>query len=362
MRTAARRTYTVLALTVVAAVACSTTAPKNSPEGGLWVANNTFDTIPDFSANQLDSSGQVEPAIRLITAVSGPAGLALDASGNMWESSYNSDSLVMFSPAARNARGASAPTTVIVSSALLSAENLAFDAQGNLWVANCNGGNLLAYTPAQQTAGGTQTPAVAISGGSVVKCPYSMAFDGSGNVWVADIQHNHIVKYSAASLAASGTPTPADTIGANAGSLNHTAAVVFDSHGNLWVASYESGTVVAYTPAQLGAGGTPLPNITIALPNATNPFGLAFDKVGSLWVSDVNRGRMLAYTSSQLSASGSPIPSVTLSTTFQFFEPEQPLIDPYATATGVAALRVSHDDPASANTVHLPRQASRFQF
>ena len=195
-----------------------------------------------------------------------------------------------------------------------------------------------------------------------MKCPYSMAFDGSGNVWVADIQSNHIVKYSAALLAASGTPTPADTIGANAGSLRHTAAVVFDTHGNLWVANYEHATVVAYTPAQLAAGGTPVPNITITLPNATNPFGLAFDKVGSLWVSDVNGGRMLAYASGQLSASGSPAPSVALSTTFQYFEPEQPLIDPYATATGVAALRMSHNDPAAANRAHQPHQTYHFQF
>jgi streptogramin lyase len=199
---------------------------------------------------------------------------------------------------------------------------------------------MLAFSPAQQTAGGTQTPAIVISGGTTMSCPYSMAFDGSGNAWVADDNRNHIVKYSAASLAASGTPAPADTIGANAESLSCTDAVVFDTHGNLWVANDCLSTVVAFTPAQLAAGGTPAPNVTITLPNSADPFGLAFDNHGTLWVSDDNNGLMLGLSSSQQSASGSPTPSVTLSTTFADFSPEQPLYDPHATTKGVAALRL----------------------
>jgi streptogramin lyase len=332
--------YAALAFSAAAAVACSSTAPKNSPEGGLWVANNSYDTVPDLSTNQLATSGQVEPAVRLLSTFNGPAGLALDGSGNMWMSSYESDTLLMYSPAARNAGGSAAPTNMIISTAVTDAENLSFDSHGNLWVANCRANNMLAFSPAQQTAGGAQTPAIVISGAGHMTCPYSMAFDGSGNAWVADDQATHIVKYSAASLAARGTPVPADTIGANAGSLKWTDAVVFDTHGNLWVANDGLSTVVAFSPAQLAAGGTPVPNVTITLPNSADPFGLAFDNHGTLWVSDNNNGLMLGLSSSQQSATGSPTPSVTLSTTINSFSPEQPLYDPHATTKGVAALRM----------------------
>jgi sugar lactone lactonase YvrE len=358
MHNGRRVIYVALAVSAAAAVACSSTSsPKKSPEGGLWVANNEADTLPDFSTNQLATSGNVEPAVRLVTKVGGAAGLALDGSGNMWWSSYYSDTLLMYSPAARNAGGHTAPTNLIISTAFVSPENLTFDSHGNLWVADC-GGKLLAFSPAQQTAGGTQTPTIVITGAATtLGCPFSIAFDGSGNAWVADIDRNVVVKFSAASLAASGAPAPATTISSNAGSLNSTDAVVFDTHGNLWVGNDGLSTVVAYTPAQLAAGGTPVPNVTITLPNTAEPYGLAFDNQGTLWVSDYSNDLMLGLSSSQQSATGSPTPSVTLTATLADLLPQQPLYDPHATAKGVAALRVGsgHIAASSVRSLHQNR-------
>jgi sugar lactone lactonase YvrE len=309
--------------------------------GGMWVANNSYQTVPELAANQLRTSGSPVPAETLFTALSGPAGLALDAAGNMWESSYGSgsDTLLMYTQAARNAGGAPTPS-IVLTSTIGDGENLAFDSHGNLWVTDCTG-YIRAFTPSQLAGGGAQTPAVSISGGTILRCPWSIAFDSTGNAWVADEGRTHIIEYGASQLTTSGTPTPIDTIGSTGGSLNEPSGLAFDAQGNLWVSNNGTTTVVEYTPAQLAAGGAPVPNIAINTPNTSDPFGLAFDNRGTLWVSDDNNGIMYGYTAAQLVTSGTPTPAVadTISLT-NGFEPEQPLFDPYATAVGVMASRV----------------------
>jgi sugar lactone lactonase YvrE len=327
--------------------------------GGLWVANWANHTIPELASTQLRTTGTPAPADTLSTTVSGPAGLALDASGNMWESSWTSDSLVMYTAAARSAGGAAAPSTVIVSTALDNANDLAFDAHGNLWVANCSGGNLLEFTPSQQAAGGAQAPAVAVSGGTIASCPYSIAFDTAGNAWIADDDAHHLVEYSAVQLAANGTPIPIDTIGADGGSLLYPDAVVFDASGNLWVANDGQPTIVAYSAAQLAAGGAPAPTVTITLPQNADPFGLAFDKRGTLWISDTKNDVMYGLTSGQLTT-GNPTPAVTLTLNWSdMFEPEQPLFDPYSPAVPVLSGARVHSPIAPLARVHPAGQLRR---
>ena len=203
--------------------------------GGMWAANNASGTIPELGANQLRVSGRPVPAETLYTALTGPSGLALDASGNMWVSSYgaSSNTLEMYATTARNEGGS--PTRTISSSAIGIGENITFDAHGDLWVADCHG-QVVEFTPEQLTAGGSQTPAVAISGGTIVKCPWSLVFDSNGNLWVGDYDASHVVEYTPALLTTSGTPTPADTVGSNGGWSGATVGVAFDTSGNLWLA------------------------------------------------------------------------------------------------------------------------------
>ncbi len=343
-----------LALSAAAAIGCSssTSAPKNSPEGGLWVANQSYDTLPEFSTNQLVTSGTVAPAVRLLTQSDCATGLALDASGNMWESDCDSDHLVEYSPAARNGGGDATPMATITSPTLTSAEQMAFDSHGNLWVTNC-GDNILEFTAAQLTAGGNQTPTVAISSSSIEDyCPWGIAFDASGNAWVADDDNAQVVEYSVTQLASSGDKVPAKVISSSA--LRFAAADVFDGNGNMWVANDEGESVVEFTAAQVAAGGSVTPNAIVTL-TGSDPFGLAFDKHGSLWVSDDNNGAMISLTSSQL-VTGTPTPSITLASTLESFSPEQPLFDPYATTKGVAAFRVGRSPAGAAGTVRVRRR------
>ncbi len=303
--------------------------------GGMWVANNAYQTLPELAANQLRTSGTPVLAETLSTKVSGPAGLAIDANGTMWESSYRGDSLLGYSPSARNAGGAPTPTITITSTSIKDAECLAFDGQGNLWIADRMAG-LLKFTPTQLAASGAQVASVVIAPGSVLNAAEAMAFDANGNVWVADVGKSHLIEFSAAQLASSAAPTPADTIGLGSGAVT---GLAFDASGNLWEVS-SNGVAREFTPAQLIASGSPTATVAVTLPTGSDPFGMAFDKRGTLWISDY-AGIMWGFTASQLASTGAPAPAVADTVAVGgLFQPEQPVFDPYATAVGVSAARV----------------------
>jgi streptogramin lyase len=303
--------------------------------GGMWIANNNNGTNPELGTLQLRAGGTITPAETLFTQVNGPAGLAIDAHGTMWESAFDDDVLLGYTPADRNAGGSTMPTFTITSSSIQDAECLAVDGHGNLWVADRSAG-LLEFTPSQLAATGTQTASVVIAPGSVLKTAEALAFDSLGDAWVADEGADHIVEFSAAQLASSAAPTPADTINTGAA----TEAVAFDASGNLWVAS-DAPALLEYTPAQLAAGGAPNPTVTISLPSGTHPFGMAIDNRGTVWISDVDNDVMLGLTAAQLAATGSPTPAVTDTLDMSAsFGPEQPVLDPYATAITVGAAKV----------------------
>lgn len=328
--------------------------------GGMWVANNDASAIiPDFSANQLRASGTIVPAETLTTQVSGPAGLAIDANGTLWESSFSGNTLLGYTPAARNT--GSAPTITITSPSFQIPECLAFDGHGNLWVADFGAG-LLEFTPSQLAASGTQTANVVITPGSVMMNAEAIAFDANGNAWVADESGNLIVEFTAAQLASSAVPAPADTI--NTGAPN--SGIGFDANGNLWVVTF-AGTALEYTPAQLTAGGAPNPTVTITLPSGTAPFGMAFDHRGTLWISDYANDLMLGLTAAELASSGSPTPAVTDSLNIGYgFAPEQPVFDPYAMSGGAMGtakglphvVSAGHVRAASRNPALLPNRGN----
>jgi sugar lactone lactonase YvrE len=326
--------------------------------GGLWVANNGTTTIPEYSSNQLTVTASLAPADTLST-MTGPAGLALDPNGNMWESSFETDTLKMYSLASRNAGGAPSPTAILTSSALDHAENLTFDAQGNLWVANSAGHNIIEFTASQLAAAGAQTPTVVIGAGGT-NGPYGVAFDGSGNLWAAYFLGSapQLVEFTTSQIASSGSPAP--NVSITGASVGHPEAIAFDASGNLW-ASNISGTVVEFPPPQLAASGIPTATTTITMPFGSLPFGIAFDNRGSLWVSDEEHGIMYALSSAQLAAGGTPTPAVAVTVTNLSFAPEQPMFDPGATALGLSAsgVRMSPRSTTRAHSQNLNAVASR---
>jgi sugar lactone lactonase YvrE len=302
--------------------------------GGIWVAPNRVSILAVYSSSQLHASDTLVAGDTISGFAGGPAGLAIDGAGNMWEAAFNSTSINMWT-AAQRASGAQTPTVTLIDPALGSPENLTFDSNGNLWLADC-GGSIVAFSAAQQAASNAGvTPAITMTSGAF-QCPWSIAFDASGNAWVADLGAQALLQFTAAQVAAGGSQTPGVTI--TSGASFSPFGVSFDANGTLWTDFGNS--VAGYAANQLTATGSPTPQWLVTITGGGQLFGQAFDHRGTLWVSDVGNEALLGLTSAQLTAGGAQVPAVTLQLpASQTWQPEQPVFDSF-TATTLSASRV----------------------
>jgi sugar lactone lactonase YvrE len=303
------------AVTANATATAAATYARRPGSGGLWVANfrSSTGTVLQYQAGQLASTTSAPPAIAIADGGSN-AGVAFDASGNLWLTAFPSDAVVEYSASQLSSSKAAAGTVVLGSTvgSLSHPAGLAFDASGNLWVANDSNNTIVEFTTNQITSSGSPTPAVTI-GGSALQAPWGLAFDASGHLWVANALGNTLVEFTPGQLGASGSPTPAVTLSATANSLVGPLFIAFDPSGNLWVANDNTfqNTVVEFSAGQLTATGSPTPAVTLSGGSGSLaiPIGLAFDASGNLWTANF-AGSVVEFTPGQLATSGSPTPHV----------------------------------------------------
>ena len=139
--------------------------------GDLWVANFSGNTVVEYTPSQLAANGAPTPAVTLSASggsLNGPTGPAIDARGDLWVANNGSNTVVEYTPSQLAATGAPTPAVTISASggSLVEPAGLAFDASGNLWVANQGANVVVKYTPSQLAATGAPTPAVTLSGAS----------------------------------------------------------------------------------------------------------------------------------------------------------------------------------------------------
>ena len=288
--------------------------------GDLWAENYNGNTIVEFAATQLATSGSPRPSVTLFatTSLDQPHGLVFDSSGDLWVANYPNSTVIEFTPT-ELATGVPTPSVTLTSTAgnLSGPLGLAFDPSGDLWVANFNQNTIAEFTPAELAMSGSPTPNVTLSstGGNSLARPWGLAFDSSGDLWVANGDNSTVVEFTPAELAASGSPTPNVTLSATAGnSLDDPVGLAFDSSGDMWVGNASSSTVVEFTPAELAANGSPTPTVTLSATaggSLSGPFGLAFDSSGDLWVANDDNNSLVDFTSGQLST-GSPTPAAAI--------------------------------------------------
>jgi sugar lactone lactonase YvrE len=150
--------------------------------GDLWVANSTPNTVVEYTPAQLVGTGDPAPTVRLASvamSISAPQFLAFDGGGNLWVANgegLTTFTIEAFTPAQITA-GSGHPVPGIVLSSFTNSDapaGLAFDASGNLWVSTIN--SIVEFTPSQISATGAPTPAITITGSALAGAS-GMAFD-----------------------------------------------------------------------------------------------------------------------------------------------------------------------------------------
>jgi sugar lactone lactonase YvrE len=299
--------------------------------GGLWVASGspTTGTVTEFGNAQLSSSGSPTPVALLSnSALAGATADAVDLTGDLWVATA-ANAIVEY-PRAALVGSTAAPGTILAVASTPVA--MAFDPAGDLWVCLSAAGEVVEYSAAQLATlggGGSPAPSLVLQMSALTAGPGGLAFDTYGNLWIASSGSGSLIELSSTILAgSSGLVTP--TVVVQTPATTDAVAPLFDAQGNLWLVT-SLNTVAQWSVAQLASlTATTAPALTVTI-NASGAAGsAAFDNSGSLWIPMGSGEDVIALSAAQLSAGGTQAPSVTIGG----------VTDPYALAFNAHATYV----------------------
>jgi hypothetical protein len=247
----------------------------------------------NISVMRTSGNGSVPPLCTIqFSGIGETQGLALDAGGRLWQSSYftktETDSLYVYAP---NANGKVTPVqTISGSNTGLSGQStgeyqqMGIDSQGTVWVPNRNGngGYITAYA---NDANGNVSPIATIGvhdngAGAHLAAPTSIAFDKSGNMFVANLTAPGTIDVFQPPFTDDSTPI-ATWVNPGPGQYDESIYLAFDRRGNLYTAGQFN---IDMYPKGLQSNGVPsielnqLDFVPVAI------FGLATDKQNRVYV------------------------------------------------------------------------------
>ena len=239
-----------------------------------------------------------------------PAGVALDASGNIYLADYSNNKIRKITSAgvvttlAGNGTAGSIDATG-TNATFNGPAGVAVDASGNVYVADYGNNKIRKITPAgvvttfagSGTVGSTDATGTAAS---FTGC-LGLALDASGNVYVAEYGNNKIRKISSSAavvttLAGSGSAGSTDATGI-AASFNGPAGVALDASGNIYVADQNNNTIRKITSAGVvttlaGSGTAGSTDATGTSASFSRPYGVATDASQNLYVGDYSNNKI----------------------------------------------------------------------
>jgi sugar lactone lactonase YvrE len=185
-------------------------------------------------------------------------------------------------------------------------QGLAVDSTGNIYVADTNNFKIRKITPdgvVSTLAGSTYGFADGIGINASFKHIFGVSVDSTGNVYVADTYNNMIRKITpdgVVSTLAGSTPGSTDATGTNA-KFNSPNGLAVDSIGNVYVADSGNNKIRKITPdgvvstlAGSGLRGSEDGIVTAASFNSPN--GVALDSKGNIYVADINNKKIRKIT------------------------------------------------------------------
>ena len=282
--------------------------------GNLYIADTGDSVIEKVTPTGVLSiiagtgiSGTPVPGPAASSPLGHPAGMATDASGNLYIADTGYSAIEKITPdgvlsivAGTGTRGAEVPGPA-TSSPLGVPTGVAVDGTGNLYIADYLNVVVAKVTPLGMLSvvagnGAFGTPVAGPATATPLGNPRGIALDGSGNLFIADSGYGVVEKVTPggtlsviAGTGIRGTPTPG--IATNS-KLNNPYALTTDAQGNLYIADSDNhvieevstgGTLSIF--AGTGIYGTPTPG-TATGSRFASPNGLALDASGNLFIAD----------------------------------------------------------------------------
>ncbi len=249
--------------------------------------------------------------------------------GGLWVPNLFAPSATEFDLARRQNSGVPSPQFNNQSNGFSLPAAAAFDQSMNLWVDNCGNGNIVEFTFQQlENLGNDEFPVPVIT---VIEppafgsppCPWGELFDKSGNLWVSNRLNpntggvTNLVAFTPAQLAAGGNQTPNTIISSAA--FGDLRAIAFDpATSNLWIVENQNRQVLGYKAATLAAASGAVsidPDIVISSNSFADPRALAFDANGNLWVCDGTNNQLYKFLAADLTKTGTLAPAIVISST-----------------------------------------------
>ncbi len=329
---------------------------------GVLASSELFEaaTLRSIAVTPGNVSLSPVPTFSTFASTSHPAGLAFDASGNLYTASQSGGTVTKITPAG---------AVSTFASGLSSPYGVTFDNSGNLYVPS--NGAIIKITPAgTQTTfasgfgatpqfltfdpggtylyaqnGGNTIDRVNVATGAVTvfatgfSSVNGMAFSANGTLYVADFSANKIDQV---------TPAGVVSTFVSGNGLSAPNGLAFDAAGYLYVANYGNSTILKITPA-----GTVTTYISSGV---SNPVGLAFDSSGNLYVANQNAANQygstiskITPTTEQYTAVGTYSDSSTQNITAQVSWSASPSTVVTITSTGLATGQnaISADQPTA---------------
>lgn len=206
----------------------------------------------------------------LYSGASGAAGVAIDATGDIFAAVPGSNEVIEIA--------AGSSSAVNVGSGLSAPESVAVDGAGNLFIADTGNnrivevpkiGGTLASASQQVVLASTDTPASEALNG-----PSGIALDGVGNLYVADSGNGRVLFLSSATQWQSSTAVALTT------GLDSPSSVAVDATGDVFLTDAGSGAVYEIS------GGPASPSRVRVLSGYSEPSGIAIDASGALLIVD----------------------------------------------------------------------------
>ena len=331
---------TSIAMAIKAQPGWETCAASSSDFSGILTGAVTGENLTCTADTPTSNAVTLAGGVTL----SGPNGVAVDASGNVYVADTNNNRVLMISSG-----GTVTAFTGTTSTPFKTPDGIAVDAHGDVFVAD-TGNNLIREIVATNGAVSASSTVETVGSGTF-SSPEGVAVDSSGNVYVANTFGNDILEI----VATNGSVTASSTVTAVAGGVttgcqdgNGTAAefdqptgIAVDSAGNLYVADSQNNVIRKITSVGgsnsviTWAGGEGTCN---SLSPATSgyvdgaattaalfaqPTGVAVDSAGNVFVADLGNSAVREVTPAGVvsTIAGATPPSGGTTTIYSFANP-----------------------------------------